>query len=141
MNCVQPASGRHGPSPPIAGGFTLRSQPLAWLASQLSQPALQLLSWQVCVAQLAVAFTIEQWIPHAPQFCSEVSGSQPLAALASQLSWPALQPVSWQLPVLQLAVPLLRLHATPQPPQSVLVLSAVSQPAVAVQLPQPPLQV
>src|SRR5687767_15056055 len=112
----------HGPRPPLPGGLMLRSQPLATLPSQLSQPLLQLATAQLWVAQVPVPLVIRHWVPHAPQLVSVVSGSQPLVVLPSQLSKPLLHVPIWQVPVLQVAVALLRLQPTLQPPQCVVVL-------------------
>ena len=53
-----------------------------------------------------------------------------------------MQPVSVQMPVEQLSLAFARSHATPQLPQSLEVVSEVSQPLSALpsQLPQPLLQ-
>jgi hypothetical protein len=81
-------------------------------------------------------------MPQLPQFEIVFTGvSQPLPSRPSQLPQPELHPVSAQVPLAQLALPLLRLHGVPQLPQFASVLSGVSQPSWALQLPHPPLQV
>lgn len=88
------------------------------------------------------------WLPTnsaEPQVLAEAlcCTSHPFASLPSQLEKPELHDVSVQVPVEQLALALVREHGTPQLPQSVNVLSEVSQPMPGLpsQLPQPELQV
>ena len=70
--------------------------------------------------------------PHAAVVLVRLT-SQPLGSIASQFAKPALQLMIAQLPVEQVADAFAREHATPQPPQFVVVVIEVSQPAAAVQ--------
>lgn len=68
-------------------------------------------------------------MPHVPQLVVVLSCvSQPLAGFRSQSAKPVLQVPLVQVPVLQLAAALGKLHATLHAPQSVFVLSGLSQP-------------
>jgi hypothetical protein len=88
-----------------------------------------------------------QATPQPLQFVSVLSCvSQPSLAVASfalQSSQPLLHAAIWQLPEAQLGVPCALLQALPQAPQSVSVLSCVSQPLFLLpsQSPQPEAQV
>lgn len=78
---------------------------------------------------------VPQLFPHAPHvvLLSRLA-SQPLASLPSQLANPGLQLPMWQDPPEQLAVAFVRVHATPQPPQSLVVSSGRSQPSASLPL-------
>ena len=92
----------------------------------------------VPVAQLPDAFAGVQAAPHEPQFASVLSeASQPLSGSVSQLAKPASQTPSVHVPPGHDSVALARSQLTPQPPQFVSEVSAVSQPfdASASQLP------
>jgi hypothetical protein len=105
------------------------SQPFAGLLSQSPKPALQMVSAQVPVAQLAVAFARAQGMPQAPQLDVVVSGaSQPLAAFTSQFPKPAVQAPSAHVPEAQLEAAFANTHVVPQTPQFVAVVSDASQP-------------
>ena len=70
-------------------------------------------------------------VPHAPQWAAVLSGvSQPAALVQSPN--PLLQDATLQVPVAQLAVAFGCVQATPQPPQLLLVLVAVSHPSVSL---------
>jgi hypothetical protein len=81
----------------------------------------------------AVPFTVLHAMPQPPQLLVSivVSISQPSNAWPLQLANPALQLITSQVPVAQSAVEFGSAHAVLQPPQSVFVLSAVSQPFCA----------
>jgi hypothetical protein len=80
-------------------------------------------------------------VPHTPQLLKLVCVlvSQPLAALPSQFAQPVLHAAISQVPVAQVAVAWARSHGTPQPPQFVKEVSAVSHPLALLpsQLPVP----
>jgi hypothetical protein len=114
------------------------SQPAA--ALQSANPAAQLLSVQVPVAQLALAFGNEQATPHAPQAPRvRMLVSQPLSGMPSQSLKPASQ-VGAQPLAVQLVAPWALLQLSPQAVQLLSVPSAVSQPVMAVQSANPALQ-
>jgi hypothetical protein len=109
------------------------SQPVLSEPSQLPYPGLQLMIAQLPVAQVAVAFTRPQARPQNPQFASVVTGvSQPLASTPSQSAKPVLHVAIEQVPVPQVALALARTQGEPQLPQSVTVVSDVSQPFASI---------
>jgi hypothetical protein len=124
------------PQPPQLDVPCAVSQPVAVELSQLKNPLLQLPILQVMLvlgttSQLAAAFANEQLALQAPQFDSVLmSRSQPLSLLPSQVAKPKLQPglQLWEpaLPA-HVGVPFSAVHTWSQPPQSLTVLSWVSQ--------------
>jgi hypothetical protein len=126
-------------SPQSVSVRMLRSQPLSGSESQLLKPALHDGEHAYEPAEpvhVLLPFCATQALPHAAQFVLVPSCvSHP--ALALQSAKPVLQPVSTQAPDVQDALPCGAVHATPQAPQSVRVLSGVSQPlsGFASQLP------
>jgi hypothetical protein len=117
-------------SPQSVSVLTLRSQPLSALPSQLLKPLLHTGEQDAAPGEPTQLFTLfneTQALPQDAQSVFVPSGvSQP--ALAVQSAKPALQPVSTQLPVAQEEVPCGSEHGVAQLPQSVSVLSGVSQP-------------
>ncbi len=92
------------------------------------------------VAQLSPEPGRSQTIPQVPQFVRLVSEvSQPSAATPLQSPKPGAHAPSVHVPDEQLSAAFGRLHETPQPPQFVRVLSAVSQPVLSMpsQFPAP----
>lgn len=86
-----------------------------------------------------------QAFPQLPQFATSDANaaSQPSAARLLQLAKPALQvETAHVVPFMQVGVPLATVHALPQPPQFVVVVSAASQPfdPMTSQSPKPALQ-
>lgn len=108
------------------------SQPVESCESQSAKPSSQVVISQVSDSQVSVALASEQGAPHAPQLLSVVTGvSQPLASMPSQLDQPASHERIPHTPEPQEAVALARVHAVPQPPQSLRVRMFVSQPLVS----------
>jgi hypothetical protein len=109
------------------------SQPLAPTPSQLPQPATQE-GTQAPAVQVVVPWAFVQAAPQAPQLETLVwvFVSQPLLGLPSQLAYPAAQAPSVHVPPLQDSAALARSHGTPQPPQSVSVLTLLSQPLLGL---------
>jgi hypothetical protein len=118
----------------------LVSQPLPTLLSQFPQPALHVMV-QAPPEHAGVPLAEEHAALHAPQWPTVelVFVSHPLDGLLSQLPQPVLQVVSEQTPVAHDSLAFGRSHSVPQPPQSVRVLSEVSQPLFGLpsQLPNP----
>jgi hypothetical protein len=120
------------------------SQPLVTVPSQLPKPEEQLPTAHVPLAHDSVEFGYGPHVtPQPPQLVSVVpevsqpSGPAPLHSRKPELHVP------WvHVPAGQLADALGKLHRVPQPPQLLVVVSAVSQPLVAMpsQFPKPPLQ-
>jgi len=109
------------------------SQPDASLPSQSPNPPPQLPMRQVPVAQVAAALAREHPEPQAPQLTSVVRGvSQPLPATMSQSPKPVSHELQVHVRLEQSATAWDLAHTTPQPPQSVSVSSAVSQPFDAI---------
>jgi hypothetical protein len=117
-------------SPQSVSVRMLRSQPFSAFASQLLKPALQLGEQTYAPGvpvQVFVPFVATQVSPQAAQFAAVPSCvSQPGAEVQS--AKPVLQPVSTQTPVAHEALPFGAEQGVPQLPQSVMVLSGVSQP-------------
>ena len=110
------------------------SQPFELVPSQLPKPLEQLPSVHTPPGQLSVALSRAHTAPQLPQFVSVVvDASQPFMSLPSQLPEPGLHEAIEQAPVAHVAVAPVRLHGTPQPPQSVSVRSEVSQPVESVE--------
>jgi hypothetical protein len=122
------------------------SHPLVNIAVQCAKPALQFAIAHVPVAQVSMEFAYDPHAtPQTPQLVSVVSGvSQPLLVMPSQSPYPALQVAMPHAPDAHVAVAFASgPHGTPQPPQLLVVLSAVSQPFVTgpVQWAKPALHV
>ena len=102
---------------------------MAALPSQLPHPALQTIT-QAPALQEAVAWAEPHALLQAPQLSTLAvrSASQPLAAMPSQLPQPDAHDCMAHEPVAHDAVALGREHATPQAPQSVVVVIGVSHP-------------
>jgi hypothetical protein len=117
-------------SPQSVSVRMLRSQPLSRLPSQLLKPVLHTGEHAAAPGvptQLFTLFSETQASPHEAQSVLVPSGvSQPGFALQS--AKPVLQPVSVQVPVAQEELPCGSEHGVAQLPQSVAVLSGVSQP-------------
>jgi hypothetical protein len=117
-------------SPQSVSVRMLRSQPLSGFESQLLKPALhegEHTYEPTDPVHVLLPFCATQASPQEAQLLFVPSCvSQP--ALALQSAKPAPQPVSTQAPDVQEALPCGALHGTPQAPQSVSVLSGVSQP-------------
>jgi hypothetical protein len=107
----------------------LVSQPLDAMPSQSAHPATHV-GTQAPAVQVVVPWALAQALPQAPQFDELVWRfvSQPLTVLPSQFPKPELHALSAQVPPLHVAVAFARLQATPQPPQSVRVLTLRSHP-------------
>lgn len=123
-------------APQCASVFVvLVSQPLTALPSQLPKPMLHAPSVQLPVVHDAAALGREHTIPHAPQWLVLllVLVSQPLLSVPSQSPKPALHvPIEHTLAA-HAGAALLRVHATPQPPQlEVLLVMLISQPLPAL---------
>jgi hypothetical protein len=106
----------------------------------LPNPAAQL-NPQVPDVQYGVPFAAPHTVVHDPQ-CDTFPDrlcSQPSDALPLQSPHPDAHDATWHAPVAQVAVPFATAQATPQPPQFVVVVSAVSQPFAGLpsQSPQP----
>lgn len=102
------------------------SQPFSALASQVSQPALQL-GTQPLALQLVVPWPFEQALPQLLQFETVPSAVSQPAALVQSAKLPV-QPETRQAPVEQDSVAFGRSQVTPQSPQLVLARTLVSQP-------------
>ncbi len=113
----------------------LTSQPLAAIPSQSPKPVSQDATVHAPAAHPATPLVAEQAVPHAPQWLvvTASSTSQPLAASPSQSAKPASQ-VKVHAPIAQALLAWARAgHATPQPPQwLVLVRVSTSQPLAAM---------
>jgi hypothetical protein len=117
------------------------SHPLPSTPSQLPQFGLHEAIAHDPVAQVALAFGRAQAVPQLPQLVVVLSvASQPLASFPSQLPKPLLHDAIAHDPVAQVALAFARAHAVPHAPQSVRVLSWVSQPLAGFpsQSPHPP---
>jgi hypothetical protein len=116
------------------------SQPFALLPSQSPVPGLQPEQPHVPDVQVGVPLGQLQTVVHTPQWSTleAVLVSQPLPGLPSQFPHPA-EHVGVQTPDTQEVEPLALVHAPPQPPQFVVVVSGVSHPFTALpsQLPKP----
>jgi hypothetical protein len=115
------------------------SQPLPTFASQLPQPAAQLMEheppvhWGVPLVELQIT-------PQAPQLVTLVcvSASHPVAYCRSQFAYGAVQAATVQVVVLQPGVPFCTVQALPQAPQLLTLLTVeVSQPSAAEPLQLP----
>ena len=112
--------------PQLVVVFSGRSQPLAWLPSQLPNPVLQEPIWQLPVEQVGVALARLQVTLQLPQFVSVLTArSQPFAALKSQLRQRGSH-TGAQAPSMQDVDPCAFVQARPQSPQLSTVVSAVS---------------
>jgi len=120
------------------------SQPFDTLPSQLPNPASQAIE-QAPSEQLAVPFVLLQAVPQLPQFATLafVLTSQPFVERPSQFANPALHVPSVHVPDGHDSLAFGKLHVEPHDPQSVSVLSDVSQPLAALpsQSPSPGLHV
>ena len=128
------------------GTLVLRliSQPLPGLPSQSPNPGLHETTWQLPVVQDEVELGNAQATPQAPQSVAVLVGvSQPLLGLPSQFPQPAAQVGAHAPPALHAVLPCRLVHATPQEPQFVTVVIAVSQPSPTkpLQFAKPELQV
>lgn len=120
-------------APQFVAVARLVSQPLAASMSQSRQPASHVVTTQLPVAQLSLAWASAQVTPHAPQ-SFEVSRrvSHPSAAMPLQSPKPASHAPTPQRPAVHDAVPCGTLgHASPHAAQSVAVPRARSHPSVA----------
>jgi hypothetical protein len=128
-------------APQLATAQIEVSQPFSVLASQVSQPALQL-GAQPLALQLVVPCAFEQALPQALQLERVPSAVSQPAALVQSAKFPV-QPETRQVPVAQDSVAFGRSQVTPQSPQSLLERTLVSQPLPSLpsQLFQPASQV
>jgi hypothetical protein len=109
------------------------SQPLAWLVSQFPKPLVHAPKVHVPLAQLSVAPAKSHRRLHPLQFVVVVSdASHPLLATPSQSPKFGSHAPSEHVPVEQLSAALVRAHVVLHAPQSVKVLSGVSQPLAAM---------
>jgi len=117
---------RHAPqSVSVVSGV---SQPSLDVVLQSSKSALHIPIAQVSVAQVAVAFARMHGVMHAPQSVRVSIGvSQPSLVMPLQSAKPPLHEASTQRPVAQLAVAPGIAQGMPHVPQSVSVVSGVSQ--------------
>jgi hypothetical protein len=111
--------------------FVFVSQPFATFMSQSPKPVAH---WSVHApeTQFAVAFTVLQTLPQAPQLDGSAARctSQPLPGTLSQSPKPVLQDMIAHCPCAHVGVALARAHDPPHEPQFVVVLRGVSQPSV-----------
>jgi hypothetical protein len=106
---------------------------LAWLVSQLPKPLVHAPKVHVPDGQVSVAPAKSHTLLQALQLLSVFSGaSQPLDAMPSQLPKLGSHTPSEHVPVEQLSAALVRAHVVLHAPQSVSVLSGVSQPLAAM---------
>jgi hypothetical protein len=115
-------------SPQSVSERMFRSHPLRGLPSQLFQPVSHI-GWQPVIAlQLVEPWVFVQASPQPRQSLSVPSWVSQPACMAEQSRQPVSQLVSVHVPVPHDSLACGRLHATPQPPQSVRVASDRSQP-------------
>jgi len=111
------------------------SQPSASVALQLSKPARHELIRHALDPQVAVAPPRVHARPHAPQSLSVSSGvSQPSPSVLLQSSQPPTQLPMRQLPVPHVGAAWARVQPMAHAPQSVSVVSGVSQPSPSTRL-------
>lgn len=121
----------HAPQLP-AEVLTLVSHPLAGLPSQSPKPGLQAASTHPPLEHAPTPLAKVHVVPQAPQCSASVFRfvSQPSDASLLQLPNPVLQAIE-HLPVAQLGVPCVVLHAWPQAPQLVGLVSVLTSQPVA----------
>ena len=118
------------PQPPQSvSTLSSRSQPLAGLPSQSSQPLSQLPIVHWPASHAGVACASSQRLEHEPQ-CSTSSSldSQPSSARSLQSTWPGSQLATRQVPDTQTAVAACSLHSSPAPDSSIKLSQSSSWP-------------
>jgi hypothetical protein len=131
-------------APQSVSVFTGRSQPLLLTMSQLAKSGSHVVIEHVPLAHDSLALTRPHVTPQPPQSARLFSCvSQPLPVVPSQLPQPGSHVVRTHAPLMHVSPARERSHAVPQPPQSVSVVSGLSQPLATIpsQLPNPPLHV
>jgi hypothetical protein len=141
-----PFGNEHGiPHPPQFMRLRmLVSQPFVVLMSQSSKPGAHVVTRHVPVEQSPEPLEGAQIEPQAPQSALVVSGvSHPFMSRPSQSPQRGEQLATSQVPLAQVESALFRAQVTPQPPQWLVEVNAVSQPSPSspLQSPQPGSQV